>query len=791
MKQERRKKRLFSNSLFFFFYRFRRLEDSLLASEGRDVPARQHPSIMANTGGAEEAGGEKEATAREERGIDNAGADGCRSSAPAVASVAAAAASAAASASAGAVPAVAPAASSATPTTSPSSFLSWCRSSGIRVHRSLRCAAVAVGGRGVVSVESSAIEAGTALVRVPRKWVFSLGAALAEGDGAFRAAVEAEEQQRRAGRSRSASPLLPPEALLACSLLLEAWKVAQRGREAGAGEAGEGEGAALSSPPPPSRWERYLSSLPGSYPLPMMLERDAVSALFFGIPAAAAAAARAGDEAAGAVAEAAAALVAAAASRGCSEGGDGGGAVASAAAASAFSFARERFAWARATVRSRAMFLSDDDDRASSEGASASGSPLPLPPSFASAGALLPFGDLFNHAHAPDPEEPDTGGSCGSCNGWHSAPGVCCRESEGGGGKEEGAFDAAAAAEEEEAGPRPDSPRPPPSNSWGDGAFDRAASEFVVSARRSYGKVAGEEKGGENGEGEKEGERGEEGAKSKEVQIFLTYSSGGADADNLSTFVNYGFVDPDNPHDRAPLSLEAWRRVAEASARTLLEEARRRGRRDTANNDASPPLALLRWRAEALKLLLPSSSREQEQQQQQQQPPLLLLEADSWCHSLSGAPGWKLLSALRWAFLATEPPPLRSSFSSSSSARSSRLSPLSSRRAAVASGGSPGPAVDAAAFAALAAAALAARELARPGDEEQERILGRAEDEAAPAGAGGGGKEEEGPVFSVSDGILAAACWRRAWVAATERVVKHASRVAEAAAAATREKTIK
>lgn len=731
--------------------------------------------------GEEEA---EEATRREERGIDDAGAEDDSAS---------------------------PAA--ATPPSS-SSFLSWCRSRGIRIHRSLRCAPVAVGGRGVVSEE--AIEAGTALVRVPRRWVFSLGAALAEdgGDDAFRAAVEEKVWEGR-GRSSSGtatySSLLPPEALLACYLLFEAWKVQKQQQR------------------PPSRWEGYISSLPSSYPLLMqtvavasapapasgaspLVERDAVFALFCGIPAALAAAEQAGAEVAGDVAEAAAALVAAAASRSCCKGGGGGDASSAspaAAAASASSFSRERFAWARASVRSRAMFLSDGDDRASSLERSLSSTPLPTPPtplplpsSFASAGALLPFGDLFNHAHAPAPEEPDTGGSCGRCKGWHSAPGACSGSEEEEEERREEAGAAAAAATEaaaEEPRPSSSSPPSPPPNSWGDGAFDRATSEFIVRARRSYGEEEEEEEkegvekqGGHKGEEEASGDSSKkcERRKRREAfQIFLTYSSGGADADNLATLSNYGFVDASNPHDRCPLSLEAWGMVAEGSSRRLREEARRRRRRDGGKSADPPPLGL-RWRSEALEVLLsPSSSQE------------TLSEADSWCHSLSGAPGWNLLAALRSAFLATEVSP-SSSFSSYSPSSSS----LSVRRAAVASGASPGPAVDAAALSALAEAARAARELARPGDAEQERILERAaaagEAKAAARAAacdgscrgdgngggsgdgdGSGGCEEEGRA-SVSEGLLAAACWRKAWVEATERVAEHASRVAEAASAA-------
>ena len=751
----------------------------------------------------EEGNGEETTTRREELGIDNADADDD----PAFAS-------------------------------SSSSFLSWCRSKGIRIRPSLRCTAVAIGGRGVVSCCSSGeeIEAGTALVRVPRRWIFSLGGALAEGvggdgdggGGAFRAAVE-EVQGKRRGRSINASSLLPPEALLACYLLLEAWKVECRREKAGEDE--EEDKSVFSPQPPPSRWEPYLLSLPSSYPLLMQtvadssssasssispLERDAVFALFSGIPAARAAAEQATAEVAADVAEAAAALVAAAASRSCRGGGaddDASSASSTAAAASAsasaFSFARERFAWARASVRSRAMFLSDDDDRATSFGSSAAAAaaqasqtpPLPSPSLFASAGALLPFGDLFNHAHAPPPEEPDTGGSCRSCEGWHSAPGVCCESGEEREevGAEEATEAAAAAEAEVEAAeePRPSSP-PPPSNSWGDGAFDRTTSEFVVWARRSYsasgdrGKVGRKE---EEKEGEKEGERQqqgeEEGANGKrEVQIFLTYAS---DADNLATLSNYGFVDRGNPHDRCPLSLEAWRSVADKSARAAQEEARRRGRRDSGNNASS----LLRWRAEALKVLLSSSSSPYSSSQEP-----LFLEADSWCHSLSGAPGWNLLSALRSAFLATELLSSSASFSVSSSSSHSSSSPLSLRRAAVASGGSPGTEVDAAAFSALAEAARAARELARPGDAEQERILERAEAaEAAEAAAardssGGGSGGDTEPASSVggsSEGLVAAARWRQAWVQATERVVRHASRVAEAAknaAAATTKRNI-
>ena len=431
-------------------------------------------------------------------------------------------------------------------------------------------------------MSSGPIEAGTALVRVPRRWVLSLGGALA-ADAAFRAAV------LERGEESSASSL-PPEALLACYLLLEAWKVEERGKRritkssssggGGGNETEEEEERTLLPLPqwqPSSRWATYIRALPRSYPLLMQtvsnsnspLESDSVSLLFSGIPAAQGAPEEARAEATGAVAEAAAALVAAAASKSC--GGEGScccGSSSSAAFLSSLAFARERFPWARASVRSRAMFLSDDDDKTNFKTSSASPS-LPLP-SFASAVALLPFGDLFNHAHAPPPEEPDTGGSCACCRGWHGAPGVCCENGERGEERKE-AFAAAATAAAmaatratAEAEPLPPSSAAPVlSNSWGDGAFDAAASEFVVSARRSY-RVAGQgkEKVGEKEEGEKEGKEEEEGEEEKEeeeeeakkkaqsttrkggggggeAQLFLTYSSGGADADNLATLVKF------------------------------------------------------------------------------------------------------------------------------------------------------------------------------------------------------------------------------------------------------------
>ena len=664
-------------------------------------------------------------------------------------------------------------------------------------------------------MSSGPIEAGTALVSVPRRWVFSLGAALAGeeeedegeeereseskgdddgqgggGGGAFRAAVEEESG------SSSSSSVLPPEVLLACYLLLEAWKVEERAKAEREGEK-EKEKEEKEEPPPPlpqrSRWRPYLGSLPSSYPLLMQTvtsspeSNDSLCALFCGIPAAQAAAEQARAEAAGAVAEAAVALVARAASKSLGKRNNStssaSAAAAAAAAASAFAFAKERFPWARASVRSRAMFFADEDDIKSSDNS---------PSFFASAGALLPFGDLFNHAHAPAPEEPDTGGGCDRCSGWHGEPGGCESgrgEEEEGGGEGEGEEKEAVATatmtgKAEEPLSSSSCPLPLPlSTSWGDGAFDPATSEFVVRARSSYGVVvvAG---GGGKGAGKESGrekEKERRGLQISENQIFLTYSCGGADADNLALLANYGFVDPLNPHDRAFVAMESWERVARESERALREETQRRGRRDNGSSNlasfsnSSSSSALLRWRSEALKLLLSSSSSS------------TLAEEDSWCHSLSGCPGWNLLAALRSSFLATEV----SSFPSPSSSSTSSSSPsLSLRRAAVASGASPGAEVDAAAFSTLAEAAREARELARAGDAERERILERAAAEEAQAAAEAAetrGVEEEGrgeEPRSISEGLLAAASWRRCWSSALERVVRHAGRVAGAAAAA-------
>ena len=40
------------------------------------------------------------------------------------------------------------------------------------------------------------------------------------------------------------------------------------------------------------------------------------------------------------------------------------------------------------------------------------------------AGALLPLGDLFNHAPPRPPQPPDVGGGCRACAGWHGATGA-------------------------------------------------------------------------------------------------------------------------------------------------------------------------------------------------------------------------------------------------------------------------------------------------------------------------------------------------------------------------------
>lgn len=80
-----------------------------------------------------------------------------------------------------------------------------------------------------------------------------------------------------------------------------------------------------------------------------------------------------------------------------------------------------------------------------------------------SAGALLPLGDLFNHAPPRPPQPPDSGGACRACAGWHGASGAC---PSGGGDNDD-----------------PASSLP---ESWGDGAWDDDARVFRVTARTDY-----------------------------------------------------------------------------------------------------------------------------------------------------------------------------------------------------------------------------------------------------------------------------------------------------------------
>jgi len=154
---------------------------------------------------------------------------------------------------------------------------------------------------------------------------------------------------------------------------------------------------------------------------------------------------------------------------------------------------RAAYLWAAGAVRSRSMFLS------------------PSSP----AGALVPFGDLFNHGCPPTGAEPDTGGGCGGCAGWHGArPGVC----PGGGGG---------------AAPPALTPPPPPPGTvapaadvagacWGDGAWDAASRTYTLTARAAY-------------------------APGQEVRLCY-----GAHT-NLALLAHYGFCLPDgsNPGDTA------------------------------------------------------------------------------------------------------------------------------------------------------------------------------------------------------------------------------------------------
>jgi len=74
--------------------------------------------------------------------------------------------------------------------------------------------------------------------------------------------------------------------------------------------------------------------------------------------------------------------------------------------------------------------------------------------------ALLPLGDLFNHGSPPAPCEPDVGGGCGACAGWHGARGECPAR----------AAPAATGSGSE----------------WGAGAHDAASRCYVLSSRSSY-----------------------------------------------------------------------------------------------------------------------------------------------------------------------------------------------------------------------------------------------------------------------------------------------------------------
>ena len=225
---------------------------------------------------------------------------------------------------------------------------------------------------------------------------------------------------------------------------------------------------------PASPWAPFLATLPHP-PAPLLgtWDENAVAAL--ACPAAVAAA-RAEGAALDRDAAASALLVASALGKG---------------------VAVKPYAWAAAAVRSRSMFFS------------------PTSP----AGALVPFGDLFNHGAPPPGGEPDTGGGCRGCAGWHGgSPGVCPR-----GG----------------AGPGPDlsslTPPPPPPGTvassldpsgrcWGDGSWCEQTRTYTLTARCPYEEA-------------------------QEVRLCYGRHS------NLALLSHYGFTLPDgfNPADVARL----------------------------------------------------------------------------------------------------------------------------------------------------------------------------------------------------------------------------------------------
>jgi hypothetical protein len=237
---------------------------------------------------------------------------------------------------------------------------------------------------------------------------------------------------------------------------------------------------------PASPWALFLASLPPSYPLLGAWGPGAVSAL--ACPAAAAAARRARDELDQAWRAASRLLTRVL--------GEEGGAWAR----------RAPCMWAVGSVRTRSMFFSEAHP----------------------AGVLVPFADLFNHGPPPAGDNPDTGGACGACAGWHAAPGVC----PGGGG----------GGEEDRVGPPHAgpcllllSPPPPPpgifaaavdarGRCWGDGAWDAASKTYRITARARY-------------------EPGHE--------VRLCYGP----HPNLALLTHYGFTLPDgsNPCDTATL----------------------------------------------------------------------------------------------------------------------------------------------------------------------------------------------------------------------------------------------
>lgn len=112
------------------------------------------------------------------------------------------------------------------------------------------------------------------------------------------------------------------------------------------------------------------------------------------------------------------------------------------------------------------------------------------------AGAMLPVGDLFNHAPPRPPATPSTGGACGACDGWHGGEAGACAEEE-----EEG----------ENALPL----------AYGDGAHDAEKREYRVTARARFAPGH---------------------------QVFLSYGA----LTNLDLLEHYGHVPDTNPCDTAP-----------------------------------------------------------------------------------------------------------------------------------------------------------------------------------------------------------------------------------------------